>query len=95
MCLDRKYFNEGISVYQQNKSINAHHANFAGDNVPVGDRLHWTDGLIRGNDIIIIFGCMWYHTMGEIHHASFCYYFRNGLSEQSALDFCTKGNSSD
>jgi hypothetical protein len=55
-----------------------------------------TEDMVKGNVAIVIRMCFAYRTMGEIHHTSFCYFYRAGITEDfRKLNICTAGNHAD
>lgn len=45
-----------------------------------------------GSRIIVLTGCFAYNTFNELHHSSFCFFYRKGVTRELNLSFCAGGN---
>jgi|GEM_PF-3526849 hypothetical protein len=54
------------------------------------------DGVVAGSTAVVLQMCFAYKTMDEIHHTSFCYFYRIGVSPPNKqMNICTAGNHAD
>ncbi len=54
------------------------------------------DDVVSGRKAIILRMCFAYRTMNEVHHTSFCYFYRKGVSQPDLrMNICTAGNHAD
>lgn len=54
------------------------------------------DGIIQGDTAVVLQMCFAYRTMDEVHHTSFCYFYRAGVSPPNKqMNICTAGNHAD
>ncbi len=53
------------------------------------------DSLNTGARAMVIEMCFTYETMQEIHHTSFCYFYRKGVTKDRQMNICTAGNHAD
>lgn len=53
------------------------------------------EGVISGEKILIVHGCMAYESFGTVRHSAFCYLFKSGLSAIDHLNICEGGSSAD
>jgi hypothetical protein len=52
--------------------------------------------VLSGNTAVVLQMCFAYKTMGEVHHTSFCYFYRAGVSPtNNQMNICTAGNHAD
>ena len=55
-----------------------------------------TDDVLSGSTALVFQMCFAYKTMEEVHHTSFCYFYRPGVSPSSKqMNICTAGNHAD
>lgn len=55
-----------------------------------------SDEVVSGKTTIVLEMCFAYKTFEEVHHTSFCYYYRTGLSPANKqMNICTAGNHAD
>jgi hypothetical protein len=54
------------------------------------------DDILAGRAAIVLQMCFAYRTMGQVHHTSFCYFYRVGVSPANKqMNICTAGNHAD
>lgn len=52
--------------------------------------------VIDGKDLVWVYGCFVYRTLGEVHRSSFCFYFANSPTASIGnLSFCLNGQYAD
>lgn len=54
-----------------------------------------TDDIINGTTLLVFRMCFAYASIGKTHHASFCYFYRSGVSTIDQWNICTAGNHTD
>lgn len=53
----------------------------------------WSDRINKGEDVVVIQGCIAYTAFDVLHHTSFCYFYDQKLpSDMTHLNICTVGN---
>ncbi len=71
---------------------------------PNGYKLEFTSGepnfiedqeLFNGSKAFLLEVCFAYQTIGVLHHTSFCYYYRSGVTKETQWNVCTAGNHAD
>jgi hypothetical protein len=54
------------------------------------------DGVLAGRTAVVLQMCFAYTTVGKVHHTSFCYFYRVGVSPPNKqMNICTAGNHAD
>jgi hypothetical protein len=67
-----------------------------GYKLQLGLPAHWvTDDVLNRKSAIVLEMCFAYKASGEVHHTSFCYFYRAGLTTEPQLNICTAGNHAD
>jgi hypothetical protein len=51
-----------------------------------------TSGLLSGDEVFVVLGCMMYKSAGTVHHTSFCNFYQAKASKLTAFSVCTIGN---
>ena len=54
------------------------------------------DEVVSGRTAVVLQMCFAYQTINEVHHTSFCYFYRTGVSPPNKqMNICTAGNHAD
>jgi hypothetical protein len=59
------------------------------------DKLVVDDTIVNGNDVIMVRGCLVYHTFAKTRHSAFCYYYRGKITDPGRLNICAGGSDAD
>jgi hypothetical protein len=52
-----------------------------------------TEGMIKGDTLIVVQGCFLYQTFETPKHSYFCYFYRQGMTKFQNLNICIAGHS--
>jgi hypothetical protein len=55
------------------------------------NKISISDGVVSGQQFLVIQGCFAYRTVNEVHHTAFCYYYQARFTDPAHLSFCTVG----
>lgn len=65
------------------------------DDIPKEKRIVATDAFLRGDDKLVIQGCLVYRSADRDRHTSYCFYFWKGVSDPNNLSYCNVGQKAD
>jgi hypothetical protein len=89
-CRDSKQWPGGSIIYPGGSSFGS------GYNLSIKTKDDFvTDGMVKGNELIIVQGCFSYKTFDQPKHSSFCYFYKQGVSKASNMNICPSGHEAD
>jgi len=61
------------------------------------EAIYWKDSILQGSDVVVVPGCMTYHSLDEAHHTFFCYYSLPDQTGSNGVTFahCDNGHRAD
>jgi hypothetical protein len=71
------------------------HVDSASEGTPAGERITASDTLVKGDEIIAFRGCFTYHSIFQLHHTAFCFFYKAKDSDAAHLSICTVGSGAD